>query len=125
MRQASRAEAAQRQVAVAPSPLPDIQHLVVPDAGATPPASPVIRCVQTGGSSGPITQGKFEGRGMYLPCGIWAWVIDGRYVPGRLLDPQPEKPCQEPLTGGAGVQARRTEFLITGRDPSVDGWPTR
>lgn len=124
MRQASRAEAAQRQVAGAPSPLPDSQPSVVPDAGATPPASPVIRCVQTGGLSGPITQGKFEGRGMYLPCGIWAWVIDGRYVPGRLLDPQPERPRQGPLTDGAHVQAR-TEVLITGQDPSVDGWPTR
>lgn len=51
-------------------------------------AGGMIRCVQTGR----ITQGRFDGHGIYLPCGVWAWSIDGRYVPGKLIDQHPKPP---------------------------------
>lgn len=51
-----------------------------------------LRCVQTGGENGRITQGRFDGHGIYLPCGIWAWSINGRYVPGKLIDQHPKPP---------------------------------
>ncbi len=51
-----------------------------------------LRCVQTGGVNGPITQGRFNGCGIYLPSGVWAWSIDDRYVPGKLIDQHPKPP---------------------------------
>lgn len=111
--------------AATPLSLPANRYASPLGGGAMSPPPSVIRCVQTGGPNGPITQGRFNGAGILLTGGVWAWSIDGRYVPGRLLDQRREPRRAEVLDSATDIAAHRTEIEITGWDPSRDGWATR
>ena len=66
-----------------------------------------IRCVQTGGPSGPITQGRFTAKAAVFPSGHLAFVIDGRPVVGAMLPGHLRKagPDLSPAADPATVRA--------------------
>ncbi|EYD71780.1 hypothetical protein [Limimaricola hongkongensis] len=55
-----------------------------------------IRCVQTGGLSGPIRQGRFTTKVAVFPGGHLAFVIEGRPVVGAMLPGYPRKAGPHP-----------------------------